>query len=310
MPAIKQAAIIQTAWRITVGNQQTSQPNAEQVEFWNSDTGMRWVERNTQMDQMLRPVSAALIAAAAPQAGEHAVDIGCGCGNQTVLMAQALGSTGSVTGVDISQPMLEHARRHIPLEKENRLADIDYLLADASNVDLPANNFDLVFSRFGVMFFEQPVETFRHLASLLKESGRLTFSCWQYPKENEWVSRPMATVLEHVPAPEPPPPGTPGPFAFADPKYVETILTEAGFEGIKIDPLNLTLSVGPALTLEESVEFLMEMGPSARLIKETGEEEKEAIRQSLVKALKDYYKDGALQMKGAIWLVQATKAAQ
>jgi ubiquinone/menaquinone biosynthesis C-methylase UbiE len=288
-----------------VSKKQNEQTNADQIEFWNGEAGEKWVARNAQMDNMLKPVSAALLATATPASGEHAIDIGCGCGNQTLMLAQAIGSTGSVTGLDISEPMLQHARRHIPLIIENELADIEYLQADASKTDLPENKFDLLVSRFGVMFFDQPEEAFAHLRKKLKSTGRLAFCCWQSPQNNEWINLPLSVVLKHVPPPEPVPDGAPGPFAFANPDRIRKILESAGFDKIKIEPLTLTLAVGSAPTLQESVEFIMEMGPTAKLLEGATASDKTNIQEELNDSLSCHYQDGALHLKAAIWLVQA-----
>ena len=50
------------------------------------------------------------MAEAAPQPGERALDIGCGRGAATALLAEAVGDAGTVTAIDLSQRMVEHTR--------------------------------------------------------------------------------------------------------------------------------------------------------------------------------------------------------
>ncbi|MCB1676731.1 MAG: methyltransferase domain-containing protein, partial [Halioglobus sp.] len=84
--------------------------NAEQIDYWNGEAGQRWAAEDARMARMLQPVTAALLDHLAPQVGERALDIGCGGGGQTLLLAERLGGTGSVLGIDISAPMLAVAR--------------------------------------------------------------------------------------------------------------------------------------------------------------------------------------------------------
>ncbi|HET9475735.1 MAG TPA: class I SAM-dependent methyltransferase, partial [Steroidobacteraceae bacterium] len=58
---------------------------------------------------------------------DRVLDIGCGAG-QTTRDAARVASAGSVLGVDISQPMLERARR---LTREAGLRNVRYELGDA-----------------------------------------------------------------------------------------------------------------------------------------------------------------------------------
>jgi len=120
-------------------------PNADQKEYWNDNAGEKWAEQQVALDAMLSPVTRLLMDTVDVQPEERVLDIGCGTG-ETGLIAADTGAL--VTGVDISQPMLEIAK--------TRLGDrADLLIADASEyqAEIP---FDLIMSRFGVMFFDDP----------------------------------------------------------------------------------------------------------------------------------------------------------
>ena len=80
--------------------------NATQIEFWNGETGHNWVTHDALMEAMLQPLGESVMDTLAPQPGEHVLDIGCGCGHTSLSLAERVGAEGSVTGVDISKPML------------------------------------------------------------------------------------------------------------------------------------------------------------------------------------------------------------
>ena len=110
--------------------------------------------------------------------------------------------------------------------------DADYVLADATVYPFDPASFDILVSRFGVMFFADPVLSFRNLRKSLRPRGRLVFACWREPRENGWMMAPLMAVYKHVPKLPQLGPEDPGPFAFADDARVKRILGEAGFTDV------------------------------------------------------------------------------
>ena len=104
--------------------------NAAQAEYWNANAGQKWTEHQEHQDQVLRPVSDRLIAAAKPKPGERVIDVGCGCGATTIEFAERVGPGGAVLGLDVSEPMLARARERAPQD-----LPIRFELADATVYD-------------------------------------------------------------------------------------------------------------------------------------------------------------------------------
>jgi len=131
--------------------------NEEQIEYWNADAAARWVESQELLDRQLAPITSALLESAAITPGEAVLDVGCGCGETSVLAAQRVGSGGKTLGVDISQPMLARAAERAAAEG---LTWSSFEEGDAQTHAFPEAAFDLALSRFGVMFFEDTAAAF------------------------------------------------------------------------------------------------------------------------------------------------------
>lgn len=136
--------------------------------------------------------------------------------------------------------------------------------ADAHVHPFSEQSFDLLLSRFGVMFFSEPPAAFANLLKGLRRNGRLHFICWASAEENPWFTVPLEVAKRHLGPPEPTPPRAPGPLAFSEPEYVESILMKAGFRELQIDAVETAMkSSEPA---EQQAELYLKMGPAARLV--------------------------------------------
>ena len=281
--------------------------NATQIEFWNGETGQNWVSHDALMEAMLQPLGEAVMDSLSPKPGEHVLDIGCGCGHTSLSLADRVGAEGSITGIDISAPMLAVASQ-LAAEHNARHKSVQFLEADAQTHSFTPERYDAAFSRFGVMFFEDPVAAFTNIRASLRPSGRLAFCCWQPRAVNPFMTVPAMAALELLPAPPEIPPRTPGPFAFEEADYVAEILTEAGYEHVTVTPLRQPLTFGRGLSLEDIVERLVEIGPIAQMVREAPEDLQQPVRGKVVDAVAPFYLAGAgMTLEGQFWLVTAKR---
>jgi SAM-dependent methyltransferase len=284
---------------------ESSLANAQQIEYWNTVTGPKWVSLTDLIDAQIAPIGLAAIDAAAPRQGERVLDVGCGCGPTTLELARRVGAAGSVSGVDISRPMLAEARRRAAGTVG---AAIDFTAADAQTHAFEAGAFDLIFSRFGVMFFEDPRAAFANLHRALRTGGRLAFACWQEPGRNPWMVVPAAAAAKHIALPPPADPHAPGPFAFADAERVRGIIESAGFERVSVEPIERTMLIGAGLDLDRILDFVVQMGPAAVALRDATTEVAAAVRESIREAVKPHYDGTGLRMDAAAWCVTARRA--
>ena len=76
----------------------TASPNTQQVEYWNGLAGERWARLHEKIDLHVEEITAAALEFAAPREGERILDLGCGCGTTTFLLALRAGRDGTGRG--------------------------------------------------------------------------------------------------------------------------------------------------------------------------------------------------------------------
>jgi len=274
-----------------------SSSNAEQIEYWNTKAGPTWVESQARVDRMLAPLTAILLDRASAREGERVLDVGCGCGDTSLQLAQ---TGAAVWGIDISGPMLARAEERA---KEVGRGNVSFSQTDASTQSLTPDH-DLILSRFGVMFFADPTAAFRNLHSGLAPDGRLCFLCWQPPRENPWMAITGAALQPLLPPPETPPdPRAPGPFALADKEYLAGILDDAGFRDVEIESATADVHVGD--DLDDAMDSQSRIGPMARALAELEGDAREQAIAAARAALSPHVTENGLDLGAACWLVHA-----
>jgi len=271
--------------------------NAAQIEYWNTTAGETWAQFQEILDCQVELLGLAAMDALCPREGEHIIDIGCGCGQTSLTLAARVRPTGSVVGIDISQPMLDVALRR-PRSTDLQVA---FRKLDAQAGDLGQGLFDAAFSRFGVMFFGDPVAAFANIRASLKPEGRLAFICWRPLNENPWMQAPMQAALPLLLPVAPPDPTAPGPFAFADSSRVRSTLTDSGYSAVTINPFDT--DIGGA-DLEQTLKLALAIGPLGRALREHPEVADKAV-DAVRDVLSKYLTSKGVRMPAAVWIVLA-----
>lgn len=274
--------------------------NEDQIRFWNEKGGEEWVTLQARMDANLSAIHDALMPWASPRVGEAILDVGCGTGTTSLALADAVGPSGKVVGMDISQPMLALAK-----SRAVGRANLRFELADASAFPF-RSEYDLLFSRFGVMFFDDPIGAFANLHRALKPGGRIAFACWRTPPENLWASAPISAARPFLPPQEAPDPLAPGPFAFADPQRILSILSDVGFHDVETQAFDGVMDMGT--DLDQAAAYTLRIGPLARAAAEVDDAAKAEITAAVKEALARFQRAGGpVAPPVACWLVRARR---
>ncbi|MGE5269877.1 MAG: class I SAM-dependent methyltransferase [Thiohalocapsa sp.] len=277
-------------------------PYAGDREFWNSAGARAWTDHHERQDRALAGLAEAALAAAAPQPGESALDIGCGSGTTVLELAARVGSHGTVLGVDIAEASVARGRERIAAAG---LRQAEIIAADAATHAFPPQRFDLLFSRLGVMFFADPAAAFANLHGALKPDGRLALAVFRPAAENPWPSAPHDAVRHLLPPTPPPRPGDPGMFSWSDPAQVRAILESAGFRDISFTAVDLDYRIAGSGGAAEAADFAMLFGPLTRLLPLLSAERCQEVRATLEKFFRGHETPDGVALPAAFWLVQA-----
>lgn len=106
--------------------------------------------------------------------GDRVLDIACGTGALTYQIAESIGSTGQVTGVDINPEMLRVAAS----VSGETACEIDWRECDAQKLSFDAGSFDAVFCQLGLMFMPDKVAAFREMLRVVKPGGKVFIMVW------------------------------------------------------------------------------------------------------------------------------------
>lgn len=270
------------------------------VPNWSGSTGDTWAERWRDTDRALGPVGEALdhaIERAAPDRPFRAFDVGCGAGSTSLALASTR-ADAAIVGCDISDALVELARN-----RARGAGNLEFHLGDAASVASTEGPFDLIFSRHGVMFFEDPYRAFGALRQAARPSGRLVFSCFQ-----AWELNPWASELAEVAAggPVPPPGRAPGGFAFADPDYVENILSSAGWSRVEREAVSFSYVAGQgADAIDQALTFLTRIGPASNIVRDLDGEEQAGAVARMAEVIERHCSGGTVEFSAAAWIWSA-----
>ncbi len=239
----------------------------------------------------------AAVFAAAPERG-RIVDIGCGAGATAIRIAAAR-PAASVIGIDLSERLLAVARSRAGAGRAEA-GGPRFILGDAPSTVDDLAPVDLFVSRHGVMFFDDPVATFRKFARAAASGARVIFSCFAERAANAWAVEPLAALDRTMPSDD----DGAGPFAFADPDRVFTILSSAGWlpeSPVRVD-FRYIAGAG-ADPVGDAVSFFGRIGPAAALLRDA--RDRDEAERRMADVCRAHCIDGMVAFPATAWLWSA-----
>jgi predicted O-methyltransferase YrrM len=129
------------------------------------------LERLIGQGRLLGDLTAHFLRLAGLEPGMRVLDVGCGAGDVSFVVASIVGPTGLVTGVDRSPDAVAMASQRAAAAG---LPNVRFVVGDA--VDFTAAEpVDAVVGRLVLMYFPDPAAVLRRLSSFVRPGGIVTF---------------------------------------------------------------------------------------------------------------------------------------
>jgi ubiquinone/menaquinone biosynthesis C-methylase UbiE len=110
---------------------------------------------------------------AEPLPGEICIDLGSGRGTDVLRMAESVGNTGFVYGIDISDGMLEKARQNAAKFKTT---NVRFVKSELEKIELQDNIADLIISNCTINHAQDKQKVWDEIYRILKKGGRFVIS--------------------------------------------------------------------------------------------------------------------------------------
>ncbi|MCB9291152.1 MAG: methyltransferase domain-containing protein [Lewinellaceae bacterium] len=122
------------------------------------------------LNRAMAPTTRAFFNRCGLATGQHGLDLGCGGGAVTLGLAEIVGATGSVTGIDWDAENISFARRQA---EKIGLSQVSFQEADLRNWESQPDTYDFAYGRFLLTHLADPGALCRKIYEMLKPGGRI-----------------------------------------------------------------------------------------------------------------------------------------
>jgi SAM-dependent methyltransferase len=246
-------------------------------------------------------VSATMVDALAPQAGDRILELAAGPGDTGFLAAELILPGGTLISSDGAEAMLEVARARAEAQ---HISNVEFRQLELEWIDMETASVDGVLCRWGIMLIADPESAAREIRRVLKPGGRAALAVWDTPESNPWATIPRMAMVE-LGYMEPPDPEIPNQFSLAGDGLLDELLGAAGFLEVKIAPVAMQRSFD---SLEQYLAEMIEMSPAfGATAAALSDAERDAIRERVAELARPFTDDdGSLVLPGSSLVCSAS----
>ena len=240
--------------------------------------------------------TAELVKAAEIRPADSVLDLACGTGAVSMQIAQLLGPSGMLVGIDFSRGALDIAKASVPSGH--------FIEMDAEHIGFDMK-FDRIVCQYALMFFPEPARVLRRLWTLLKNGGMLAVAVHGTPEGVPYFSTIMEPVLRHIPDIRPK--GTPTVHSFGDRTDLEAAIAGAGFTDVSVREFIFDYEAG---TFEEYwSDYMSTTANSIRaMIEGKGPGVVSAIKSEAKEKAQKFTEDGRMRFPWQVLVATAIRA--
>jgi SAM-dependent methyltransferase len=260
------------------------------------DTTAAEAYENFMVPGLFGPWVHKIVQLAAPQAGEHVLDVACGTGTASRLVAELVTASGKVVGLDIDPGMIEVARSR-PASSSG--AAVEWHCGSALEIPFENDLFDAVLCLQGLQYFPDKVAGLAEMLRVMKPEGRLAANVWRTIEHCKGHAA-LAQILERwgVDAG-----AARKPFSLGESDEVQRLAREAGFRDVKISTVNKPAHF---TSPQHFIESLASGAPSTRhALAKVPEQERSKLIEEVSTALERYVETDGVSIPYACHLLLA-----
>ncbi|MGB5439149.1 MAG: class I SAM-dependent methyltransferase [Gammaproteobacteria bacterium] len=261
-----------------------------------------WKRRDALLRKGAAPVSTRLLELAAIAPGQRVLDIASGLGEPAIPAAQLVGPGGQVTGTDLVEDMLIHAREKATAAG---IGNIEFLCVDGETLEFEAAYFDAATCRWGLMFMPEPAVCLRLVHGVMQDNARFATACWSAPEKNPFINLLIQVLGNYMELPKPFP-DAPGIFSLADPDRLLGLLESAGFRDVELEEMEINaLEVADGNAYWEAMSDLA--APVMTLVRQLDDASRESFIADVISNADALKQEDTLRMRGTTWLASGVR---
>ncbi len=261
----------------------------EQRIFWNK-ASHGWQKWNDFLMKWHEPIGQKIIELANIKDSDIILDIGTGAGEPGLSVA-ALAVKGKVTGIDISEEMVNAANKNA---KARGLKNYETLLYDGNKFPFASETFDITISRNGMLFYSDNDKALKEVFRVMKSGSGIVTSGWGAPENNEagfLIRKVLSDQVDFVPSGV----GDPGPYRFAEKGSLSAVLKRAGLMDVcEIDLYGTVVFNSPEHYWKFASEAQM---PVVEAIRKNGPESGEKIKSAIFDSIQRFNKNDRFEFR-------------
>lgn len=208
------------------------------------------------------------------------LELACGTGIVTNMLAELLGPGASLLATDISEPMLNLARNNFMGSP-----GVAFQAVDACSLPFEDGAFDLIVCQYGVMFFPEKARAMQHARRVLAPGGTYLFNIWDSFEHNPIPRTVHETVTGLLPT-NPIPFLAKMPFGYSDRAEIERVTRAGGFTNVRLESIEFPCSAPSAA---DAARAWVEGTPILAGLAERGITDPTPVRQAVEKVLKEKF---------------------
>jgi SAM-dependent methyltransferase len=245
---------------------------------------------------LLRSLTRTCVERAALRAGERVVDVATGTGVAAFAAAAAVGAGGTVTGVDVSERMIERATEQ---GRADGATNVHFERGDMETIGAPDGAFDAAISAFGLMYAAERKAAAAELARVLAPGGRVSVAVWGQRSACGWAEV-FPIVDAHVESEV-----CPLFFSLGVPRALEILFRGAGFVDVVEERRAVTLAWPSD---DEACGAMLEGGPVALAWKRFSPETRAQVRAAYLESIAPFRRGAGYEVPSEVVFARARRA--